>query len=141
MVTVLDIGLSLATEVLTAVQAEAGKQGLAVAAAVVDRGGHLVAAARMDNSQGCAMPLALDKAYTSAATQASTQEWSSTTQPGGPDWGFNSTMGGRIVVLAGGVPLVVDGAFIGGVGVSGGDAEQDHSCAAAGASVVQAAVA
>jgi uncharacterized protein GlcG (DUF336 family) len=53
------------------------------------------------------------------------------TQPGGVDWGFNTTSGGRVVVYAGGLPLFADGSLVGGLGVSGGTGEQDEACAGA----------
>ena len=41
-----------------------------------------------------------------------------------------------MVVFGGGVPLVVEGIFIGAVGVSGGTVDQDVSCANAGARAI-----
>jgi len=38
----------------------------------------------------------------------------------------------RLVVFGGGIPIVVDGENLGGIGVSGGSAEQDEICARAG---------
>ena len=55
-----------------------------------------------------------------------------TTQPGGDDWGFNVS-DPRVVVYAGGVPLFVDGELVGGLGASGGTAEQDEECVTAAA--------
>ena len=37
--------------------------------------------------------------------------------------------GGKIVIFGGGVPLKVGDTIIGGLGVSGGTAEEDHSLA------------
>ncbi len=54
------------------------------------------------------------------------------TQPGGEDWGYNTT-DDRIVVYAGGIPLFADGLLVGGAGASGGTAEQDEECLAAAA--------
>jgi len=61
-------------------------------------------------------------------------------QSGPPGWGFNAT-DPRIVVYAGGVPLFADGALVGGVGASGGTAEQDEECVAAAAEAAGFAVA
>ncbi|MBN3825238.1 heme-binding protein, partial [Burkholderia sp. Ac-20384] len=38
----------------------------------------------------------------------------------------------RFVAFGGGLPIVDDGALIGGIGVSGGSEAQDESCARAG---------
>jgi uncharacterized protein GlcG (DUF336 family) len=130
-VTVQEVSLDQALALLAAVREEARGQGLAVAAAVVDRGGHAVASARMDGAPLGAMVLAVDKAYTAVLWQTPTGEFMASTQPGGADWGFTSTSGGRIVVYAGGLPLFAGDGLIGGLGVSGGTGEQDEACAKA----------
>jgi uncharacterized protein GlcG (DUF336 family) len=61
------------------------------------------------------------------------------TQPGGEDWGWNAT-DSRIVVYAGGVPLYDGGQLIGGLGASGGTAEQDEECVTAAARALGFAV-
>lgn len=127
-----DITLTLAQHLLEGVTAKARELGKAMGAAVVDRAGNLVAAVRMDGAQIVAVPLAVDKAYTAVACGQPSDAWSQATQPGGSDWGFNTTLGGRIVVFAGGLPVVVDGEVVGGLGVSGAAAEVDRECAEAG---------
>ena len=124
-----EIGLALALRLLEAVRSEAEPASLAVSAAVVDRGGHVVASARMDDAPLGAMALAVDKAYTAILWETPTGEFMASTQPGGPDWGFNTTTGGRVVVYAGGLPILEDSRLIGGLGVSGGTGEQDEACA------------
>jgi len=126
-----EVSLVQALALLAAVREEAGRQGLAVAAAVADRGGHVIASARMDGSPLGAMVLALDKAYTAVLWQTPTGEFMESTQPGAADWGFTSTSGGRIVVYAGGLPLFAGDGLIGALGVSGGTGEQDEACAKA----------
>lgn len=125
------IGIEPALRLLDEVRAEAARQGLLVAAAVADRGGNPVASARMDGAALGAMTLAVDKAYTAVLWEVPTGEFMSSTQPGGADWGFNTTTGGRVVVYAGGLPIVADGELLGGLGVSGGTGEQDEACARA----------
>jgi uncharacterized protein GlcG (DUF336 family) len=126
-----EVSLDQALALLAAVREEAGRQGLAVAAAVADRGGHVIASARMDGSPLGAMVLAVDKAYTAVLWQTPTGEFMESTQPGGADWAFTSTSGGRIVVYAGGLPLFAGDGLIGALGVSGGTGEQDEACAKA----------
>lgn len=125
------IGLEPALRLLDELRAEAARQGILVAAAVADRGGNLVASARMDGAALGAMTLAVDKAYTAVLWEVPTGEFMTSTQPGGADWGFNTTTGGRVVVYAGGLPIVADGELLGGLGVSGGTGEQDEACARA----------
>ena len=61
------ITLERAQALITAGIAEAGEQGLALAFAVVDPAGHLVASARMDGAPWIAPEVALGKAWTAAA--------------------------------------------------------------------------
>jgi len=123
-----EVGLELALRILGAVRSEAEQGSLHVSAAVVDRGGNVVASARMDDTPLGAMALAIDKAYTAVLWETPTGEFMQSTQPGGPDWGFTTTTGGRVVVYAGGLPILEDGRLIGGLGVSGGTARQDEAC-------------
>ena len=129
--TVGEIGLDAALRLIDRVRDEAARAGLAVAVAVCDRGGNPVASARMDCAALGAMALAVDKAYTAVLWGVATGEFMASTQPGGDDWGFNTTTGGRVVVYAGGLPIASGGGLVGGLGVSGGTAEQDEACARA----------
>ncbi|KAI9733952.1 MAG: hypothetical protein M1834_002609 [Cirrosporium novae-zelandiae] len=56
-------------------------------------------------------------------------------QPGGPAYGIEET-NGVLVVFGGGLPIFVDGYFIGSVGVSGGTSAQDVTVATAGVDAV-----
>ncbi len=80
------------------------------------------------------MQLAVGKAFTAVAWATPSGEFGPSTQPGGGDWGWNTT-DPRIVVYAGGIPLLVDGELVGAIGASGGTAQEDEDCvrAAAGA--------
>jgi uncharacterized protein GlcG (DUF336 family) len=131
-----EIGLEKALALLEHVRAAAAAEGLAVAAAVADRGGNAVASTRMDGAALGAMALAVDKAYTAVLWQVPTGEFMQSTQPGGVDWGFNTTTGGRVVVYAGGLPIFAGGELVGGLGVSGGTGEQDEACAASALAAV-----
>jgi uncharacterized protein GlcG (DUF336 family) len=117
------------------IRGEAEARSLALAVCVVDPGGHVIASARMDGAALGAMPLAIGKAYTAALWGMPTGAFMESTQPGGADWGFNAT-DERVVVYAGGLPLYVDGDLVGGVGASGGTAEQDEACVTSAASVL-----
>jgi uncharacterized protein GlcG (DUF336 family) len=127
----LDRGL----ELLAAVRIEAERRSLALAMCVVDGGGNVIASARMDGAALGAMQLAVGKAYTAVLWGTRSGYFMQSTQPGGDDWGFNAT-DPRIVVYAGGVPLLVDGVLVGGLGASGGTAVQDEECVEAAARAV-----
>ena len=118
--------LDQALEMLAGVRRAAEQEGLALAATVVDAGGHVIAGQRMDGAALGAALLATDKAYTAVLWGVRTGDFMESTQPGGVDWGFPATSGGRVVVYAGGLPLYRDGMLVGGIGASGGAAEQDE---------------
>lgn len=125
-----DMSLELAEIMLRGVRDAASAVGELLAAAVVDRGGNLVAAVRMDGAQLGASSLALDKAYTAAAFGQPTGAWAQSSTPGASDWGLAATLGGRAVVFAGGIPVYAEGQLIGGIGASGAASTVDECCAA-----------
>jgi uncharacterized protein GlcG (DUF336 family) len=126
-----DIGVDLALTVLGHMREEATRMGLGLAGCITDRGGHVVASARMDNAPLGALPIAADKAYTSALWGMRTSEASEASLPGNGDWGFATTLGGRMIVFAGGVPIFHDGVQVGAFGISGGLSSEDEQCALA----------
>ena len=89
----------------------------------------------MDRAALGAMQLAVGKAYTAVLWGAPTGDFTHSTQPGGDDWGWNTT-DERIVVYAGGIPLLVEGELVGALGASGGTAREDEECVAAAASAL-----
>ena len=129
------LSLDLALALLARVREEAEARDLALATAVVDGAGHVLASQRMDGAALGAMRLAAGKAFTAVSWATPTGEFGSSTQPGGDDWGWNTT-DERIVVYAGGIPLLVDGELVGGLGASGGTAGEDEECVAAAASAL-----
>jgi len=133
------VSLEHALMLLAGVAEEADAQGLVLASCVVDAGGHIVASQRMDNAALGAMRLAVGKAYTAALWGTRTGYFTETTQPGGDDWGWNTT-DRRVVVYAGEVPLYADGHLVGALGASGGTAEQDDACVTAAAKAIGFAV-
>ena len=124
--------LSLALRLLEGVRKEAESRSLVLAMCVVDAGGHVIAAQRMDGVALGAMRLAEGKAYTAVLWGTRTGDFTESTQPGGADWGWNPT-DDRIVVYAGGIPLLADGRLVGGLGASGGLADEDEACVVAAA--------
>ena len=53
--------------------------------------------------------------------------------PGNEAFGIQWSFDGRFAVFVGGYPIVVDGEVVGGVGLCGGNGEQDTACGVAGA--------
>jgi cob(I)alamin adenosyltransferase len=129
------LSLDLALSLLALVREEAGARDLSLATAVVDDSGHVLASQRMDGAALGAMQLAVGKAYTAASWATPSGAFGQTTQPGGDDWGWNTT-DSKIVVYAGGVPLLVDGELVGAIGASGGAAAEDEECVVAAAAAL-----
>ena len=127
--------LALASKLLEGVRTEAETRSLALAMCVVDAGGHVIAAQRMDGVALGAMRLAEGKAYTAVLWGTRTGDFTESTQPGGADWGWNTT-DSRVVVYAGGIPLLHDGQLVGGLGASGALAHEDEACVTAAASAL-----
>lgn len=109
---------------LTAATAYAGKMGVPQCIAVVDDGCNLLAFARMDGARVLSIKSAQRKAMTAAAT-------------GKPTGNIHQDIelklaiatDGAMVNLMGGLPVIVDGQVIGGIGVGSGTGEQDREVA------------
>lgn len=99
--------------------------------AVVDAGGNLVSHVRMDGAWIGSVDIAINKAFTARAFDLPTADLAADAKPGGAFYGIQESNKGRVVILAGGIPLQRDGEIVGAVGVSGGDAEQDTAVAEA----------
>jgi uncharacterized protein GlcG (DUF336 family) len=85
----------------------------------------------MDGARLASAELAYNKAYTALATQLETAVLGSVAQPGSEFFGIANALGGRVIVFAGGMPIIVDSKVVGAVGASGGTGEQDEDVARA----------
>ena len=94
---------------------------------VVDTGGHLLAFARMDGAFAQSIDTSLMKAMTAASYGVPTGNIAA-----GVDIKLAIATQGKRVNLPGGLPVVVDGHVIGGIGVGSGTGEQDRQVANAG---------
>jgi glc operon protein GlcG len=119
-----------ARKTVAAAIAEARRLNLPMAVAVVDNAGQLVAFERMDNTQTASTGIAQDKAMSAAMYRRPTKVFQDLVAGGGVGLRVFSLRGANAV--EGGVPLVVDGKIIGGLGISGGTSEQDGVVAKAG---------
>lgn len=130
------LNLAGAELVLDAAKKKAATMGLKMNLAVVDDGGHLLAFARMDGARPASGYTAITKAVTAATFR---QETGPLPPKGEPDLLLSLSLqnaaqasGGKVTTLKGGVPVVIDGQVVGGVGVGGGSGEQDAEVAKAG---------
>lgn len=105
--------------------------GIPMCIAITDAAGNLVAFERMHGGKITSITIAIDKAYTAAAAKKATHEYGAASQPGSPAYGINSAIGGRLMVVGGGLPVIADGEVVGAVGVSSGTPDQDRDVAQA----------
>jgi uncharacterized protein GlcG (DUF336 family) len=131
----LGVTLNCAQAVVHAARVKAQQIGVPMNIAVVDEGNNLAAFARMDGAWLGSIDIAQNKAYTARAFDMETRDLAPLAQPGGPLYGIEASNDGRLIVFAGGIPLVSRGKVVGAIGVSGGSVEQDQEVAEAGVAV------
>jgi uncharacterized protein GlcG (DUF336 family) len=131
------ITLNEARRVIDAAEKKALEVGQPMNIAVVDGGGNLVAFARMEGAWLGSIDIAQKKAWTSRAFDIETKTLSKLTQPGEDFYGIHVSNGGKVMIFAGGVPLMRGKEVVGAIGVSGGSGKQDQAVAEAGASVIK----
>jgi uncharacterized protein GlcG (DUF336 family) len=114
--------------------------GIPMCIAVADESGNLIAFDRMDGGKVSSISIAIDKAFTAAAAKNGTHVYGELCQPGKPTFGIHVTNGGHFCIIGGGLPIVVDGAVVGGIGLSTGTAMQDLECAEAAVAAFNAKI-
>jgi glc operon protein GlcG len=119
-----------ARKALAGAIADARKQNLPMAVTVVDNAGQLVAFERMDNTQTASIGVSQDKAVSAAIYRRPTKVFQDGLAAGGAGLRILTLRGANAV--EGGLPIMMDGKIVGGIGVSGGSAEQDGVVAKAG---------
>ncbi len=110
-----------------AAEAEARKNNWNVCIAILDDGGHLLHLARMDGATPANARIAVEKGRTAAETRRSTANWQERVAKR-PEM----LRMPNVTPVQGGLPIVVDGTCVGGVGVSGVQSHEDEQIAAAG---------
>lgn len=126
-------GLSISTDqakkAMVAAEAEARKNNWQVVISIVDTGGHLVMLQRLE-AQNASVDIATGKARTAVNFRRPTKALEDSLAAGGSALRILAVPG--ITPLQGGLPIIVDGKIIGGIGVSGVTAPQDEVVAKAG---------
>ena len=116
-----------ALNTLNAAMAKATAMGVPQCIAIVDAGGHMLAFVRMDGAFALSLDTALRKAQTAAAYGIPT---------GGIEAGVDIKLAiatdGKRINLPGGLPVIIDGAICGAIGVGSGTGAQDLEVAKAG---------
>ncbi|MBI3304374.1 MAG: heme-binding protein [Deltaproteobacteria bacterium] len=129
--------LEMAERFIAAAKAKAQQQGWAMSIAVVDLAGNPVALARMDGARWLTAHVAVSKAFTAATFRRTSAEVAELAQTRPQLFTSIASLAGRPLLLAGGgLPLIISGELVGGVGASGGTEEQDAECARAGLAAI-----
>ena len=131
--------LALAERFLDAAKAEAIKQGWAMSFAVVDVSGRQVALIRMDGARWMTTRVAQAKAFTAATFRrpsAAVEELAEQR----PDLfqSLTQLIDEPMLLAGGGLPLIIEGRLLGGVGASGGTEAEDIDCAQVGLDAIGA---
>jgi len=127
---------------LSASCAFATKENMPSNIAITDPSGLLLGFLRTDNAFPASIDISIKKARTVALFNGAftTASLYGITQPGQPLYGIQETNGG-LIVFGGGVPIFVDGYFVGAIGVSGGTTDEDVQVAMAGVEAIGAVAA
>ena len=114
-------------KISAAAEAEAKKNKWNVCIAILDDGGHLLHLIRMDGATPANARIAVGKGRTAAETRRSTAAWQERvkTRP-------EMLQMPGVTPVQGGLPIVVEGGCVGGVGVSGVQSHEDEQIAKAG---------
>lgn len=100
--------------------------------AVVDEGGNLLAFRRMDGAKILSIESAIRKAATAASSRGPTGGIQ-----GDLEFRLAHATSGRLVNLKGGLPIVIDGITVGGIGVGSQTGEEDLEVAEAAIAVLK----
>lgn len=129
-----------ARAVLAAARQRAEEIHVPMNIAVVDDGAHLLVFERMDGAKLSSIAIALVKAQAAAMRRAATGPAMS-----GDHVNVSLALGLAVAASAhqtpirGGIPLLVGGQIVGGIGVSAGTEDQDTDVARAGATAIEKA--
>ena len=115
-------------KIAAAAEAEAVKNNWAVTIAIVDDGGHLLWLQRLDGAAPVSAWIGPQKAITAAIGRRETAVYEKMVNEG--RMSFLAVT--PVTPLEGGVPIVVDGRYVGAVGVSGVKSSEDVQIAKAG---------
>jgi|TARA_B100001964_G_C13968837_1_gene480976 uncharacterized protein GlcG (DUF336 family) len=130
-----------AKKMMAAAISKAEEIGIPATVAIVDAGGHMLLLERMEGGRFHTVHSSTTKAVTASSNRRPT----TTRGAQGQDLDTLHAIGlslaagpGRWTAMEGGFPIFVDGECLGGIGVSGGDWQQDQDIAQAAVDAVGA---
>ncbi len=115
--------------------------GIAVSVAIADAGGHLIAFERMDGGRFHTVHSSTTKAVCASSNMRPTSMRGAQAQELDVAHAIGLSLAAgpeRWTAMEGGFPIIVEGQCIGGIGVSGGDWEQDQKIAEAAVKAIGA---
>lgn len=130
-----------AKTMMAAAIAQAETIGIAATVAIVDSGGHIVLLERMDGGRFHTVHSSLTKAVCASSNRRPTTTQGAQGQELDTLHAIGLSLAAgpeRWTAMEGGFPIMVDGQCVGGIGVSGGDWEQDQRIAEAAVGAVGA---
>ena len=122
-----ELKLEEVRKLLEASGREAQRCGKPSTTAIVDFGGHLRGLERPEGGRIANVDIAIKKAWTAIAFKRPTAMVRAVMMPDAMGYGLQHT-DARICMVAGGLPIVEEGEFLGAVGVSGGTIDEDIAC-------------
>src|ERR1700693_4839321 len=120
--------LAGARKMMATATARAEEAGIPISVAIVDAGGHVILVERMDGGRFHTVHSCTTKAVCAASNRRPTTAQGAAGQDLDESHAIGLALAAgpeRWTAMEGGVPVLVDGQCIGGVGVSGGDWETD----------------
>ncbi len=132
------IGHEATLAVLEGASKKASELGIKVNVAVIDSGGNLTGFVRMPGSFLASIDVALRKAKSAASFGIPPEVLEQVLDQNAPRVREGILAHPSVTLIRGGLPIVVDGKLLGGVGVSGGSEDQDVVCAKAGLAAIGA---
>lgn len=121
------LGAAELNPMLIAARGEATRRGLAMSIAIVDDGGYLLRLERLDGAGVMTPEVALAKARTAALMRGSTRLLAERVAHEPALLRLT-----EYLPMVGGLPIMTDGICVGGIGISGGNADDDEGVAQAG---------
>lgn len=130
-----------AKRMMEAAVRRADEFGISVTVSIVDAGGHLLLLERMDGGRFHTVHSSITKAVCAASNKRPTTTQGAQGQALDAVHALGLALAAgaeRWTAMEGGFPIIVDGDCLGGIGVSGGDWEQDEQIAREAVSAVGA---
>ena len=132
MISVKRLSIEDARILIDGAREKAKEIGVPMCIAVTDDSGNLIAFERMNGGKAHSIEVAQDKAFTAGAARKATHEYNAVNTPGNLAFGIHTEAGGHISTVGGGLPVVIEGDCVGGIGASSGSPQQDMEVSQAG---------